>query len=191
MRGRIFEPFFTTKDVGQGTGLGLSISHGIAARARRVSHALPSRRRRLLPAGAAGPDTPPLLTLPPVATPSRHVLIVDDEAPIRNCWRDCSNGADSSARSGDRRRSTRDYGCDRTRARPVRSANAEFRRADLYRTILLRHPELEHSFAFITGDRSTLDGDELLREVPVLVKPFSAVDLQALLTSLGLEEVMV
>ena len=61
--------------------------------------------------------------------------------------------------------------------------------ADLYRTILLRHPELEHSFVFITGDRSTLDGDELLREVPVLVKPFSAADLQALLSSLGLQEV--
>ena len=189
MRGRIFEPFFTTKDVGQGTGLGLSISHGIAA-----AHG-GSLTLRQAGAGACFrlalpvPDTAPLLTLPPVATPSRHVLIVDDEAPIRKLL----------ARLLERRgfdvleAETADAALAITDATSLALVLCDLRMpnsdgANLYRTILLRHPELEHSFVFITGDRSTLDGDELLREVPVLVKPFSAVDLQALLTSLGLEE---
>jgi two-component system NtrC family sensor kinase len=197
MRGRIFEPFFTTKDVGQGTGLGLSISHGIAA-AHGGSLTLCQHSagagtgacfRLTLPSPVE--RSPASVPTPPPAVASRRALIVEDEAPIRRLL----------ARMLERR------GFDVLEAETGDAALAiagatslalvlcdirmpESNGTDLYRTMVAGHPELERAFVFITGDRSPLDLDEQLRGVPVLAKPFSAVDLQALLTTLGLEEVV-
>ncbi len=191
MRGRIFEPFFTTKDVGQGTGLGLSISHGIAA-AHNGSLTLCSS-----PHGACFRLSLPLhaqvekAAVPDGRGHSRRVLIVDDEAPIRRLL----------ARLLERR------GFEVDEAESAETALTLAGKSplalvlcdvhmpgvagkELYRALVDRHPELAGAFVFITGDRTAIELDETLSEVPILAKPFTGADLEAVLASLGLDRVM-
>ncbi len=90
---RVFEPFFTTKEVGRGTGLGLSLSYGIVQ--QHGGH--------LLIESENGKGTAFIIEIPAVtekkeknlaeeasAHPKvslhgrKKILIVEDEAPIRN-----------------------------------------------------------------------------------------------------------
>jgi len=85
---RIFEPFFTTKAVGQGTGLGLSTVYGIVAQSggevsvsSSPGHGATFRVR--LPGTLL--DVAPLeLETAPRAGGAERVLVVDDEAIVRN-----------------------------------------------------------------------------------------------------------
>ena len=95
---RIFDPFFTTKRESGGTGLGLSTVHGIIrqsegflavesepGRGTRVRIYLPRWDEAVAiprpppPASAPPPPEPP----PPAVRPSRVVLLVEDEDPVR------------------------------------------------------------------------------------------------------------
>ena len=90
---RVFEPFFTTKPLGKGTGLGLSTVWGIVqAHGGEITvDSTPGAGATftiLLPASDAEP-TPriPLTRLPtaePVIEVRGTVLVVDDEAAVRN-----------------------------------------------------------------------------------------------------------
>ncbi len=85
----IFEPFFTTKDVGKGTGLGLSMVYGTVQQVggfidvesepqKGTTFRLyfpPARERAEAP-----PPPPPVPVVPHLAT----ILVVDDQAAIRD-----------------------------------------------------------------------------------------------------------
>jgi two-component system NtrC family sensor kinase len=196
LQGRIFEPFFTTKEVGQGTGLGLSISHGIAAAhggSLELCHRTNGACFRLaLPAYIE----PAPSTVAPAGTDRRNLehraLIVDDEVPIRRLLTRLllRRGFDvSEADSGE--------------AALVMSEQARFSIVlcdvrmpgmsgpELYRQLTSKDPKLARGFVFITGDKSPVDVDEALRDVPVLEKPFTSADLNAVLDRIGIGAVMV
>ncbi|MEO7085958.1 MAG: ATP-binding protein [Gemmatimonadaceae bacterium] len=95
-RARVFEPFFTTKPRGEGTGLGLSIVHGIvAASGGSVDiESVPSRgtevrvRFPLLAPASLAPLPVERTAADAVADTQRlTVLLVEDEAPVRNTAR--------------------------------------------------------------------------------------------------------
>jgi two-component system cell cycle sensor histidine kinase/response regulator CckA len=94
--GQALDPFFTTKDVGQGTGLGLPVAFGIMTGHQgfltidsRVDSGTCIRLHlpRLIDesAPAAMLDAAPVLE--PESTPSRHILVVDDEEAVTDVIR--------------------------------------------------------------------------------------------------------
>ena len=183
LRGRIFEPFFTTKDVGQGTGLGLSISHGIASAHGGSLDLCPSA------AGACFRLTLPAHAAPAHATAAapavRRALVVDDEEPIRKLL----------VRLLERRgfevieAETGAAALEVTNGSPLSIVLCDIRMPgmsgiELYHQMSERRPEIGRSFVFITGDKSSI-GDDSLRDVPVLAKPFTGADLQAVLARVG------
>jgi len=58
---------------------------------------------------------------------------------------------------------------------------------DVYRELSKKDPKLGRTFVFITGDKSALEIEEALRNVPILEKPFTAADLQDVLARVGLD----
>jgi CheY-like chemotaxis protein len=93
MLARVMEPFFTTKPQGKGTGLGLPMAQGFAEQsggALQVESApgqgttaliwLPQADAALSP---AAPPSPPLAAAAPGAGAAGRLLLVDDEAMVR------------------------------------------------------------------------------------------------------------
>ncbi len=90
---RVFEPFFTTKAGGAGTGLGLSMVYGFAKQSGG-SVAIASTPGRgttvtlyLPPARQASPSDSAIDETTPRSVSPRTVLVVEDEAEVRNIVR--------------------------------------------------------------------------------------------------------
>jgi len=86
---RMFEPFFTTKEPGKGTGLGLSTVYGIVKQS--AGHIMvqsePGRGatfRILFPAGGEPADARPAARPGAIPTGSETILVVEEQAPVRN-----------------------------------------------------------------------------------------------------------
>jgi CheY-like chemotaxis protein len=192
LAGRIFEPFFTTKVVGEGTGLGLSIAHGIAAAHGGRLELMPSARgacfRLTLPAALAaavpegGVDERPVRRQPGGAP--KRALVVDDEPAVRELLRRLLRRRDVEADlapDGEAALVLAERGsydlvlCD---ARMPRLNGPQ-----LYRRFGERRPDLQRVVVFISGDVASGDIAELSRRcgVPLLPKPFTAAELDAVL----------
>jgi len=185
LRGRVFEPFFTTKEVGQGTGLGLSISHGIAS-AHGGSLELCSGQRgacfRLtLPAHPA-PVSPTAEAAAPKDAEPRRALVIDDEVPIRKLLVRLLQRRGFEVFEADAGAAALEIAgkfpmdlvvCDVLM--PGLSG------LDVYRRLLDADPAVPGKFIFITGDRALLGGADDTADLPVLSKPFTGADLDAVL----------
>jgi two-component system, NtrC family, sensor kinase len=180
LRGRIFEPFFTTKDVGQGTGLGLSISHGIASAHGGSLELVPTRTgacfRLTLPAHIDRARSAPAAAGREMAT--RRALVIDDKESIRTLLARLlvRRGFDVvQAESGDAALAAGPPGgfsivlCD------VNMPGLGG--LDVLERFAGQDPSIARRFVFITGDVSLVESHTL-----VLPKPFTATDLEAVLT---------
>ena len=88
-REHAFEPFFTTKARGSGTGLGLATVYGIVSRAGGLIHLYSERGlgttvNVLLPAAHETPPEPAVGAPAGHATGSETILLVEDDAELRN-----------------------------------------------------------------------------------------------------------
>ncbi|MEZ4396867.1 MAG: PAS domain S-box protein [Candidatus Krumholzibacteriia bacterium] len=89
---RVCEPFFTTKPAGEGTGMGLSVVHGIVT-SLGGSLDLESRLGRgfavdiLLPE-LVGTPAPAPEALPAVSASPARILVAEDEAQLRELYRE-------------------------------------------------------------------------------------------------------
>ena len=187
LRGKIFEPFFTTKDVGEGTGLGLSISHGIAfahgGSLDLVPDAGPGARFRVtLPGGVVSESEDETPRLPVDA--ARVALIVDDERPIRTVLGRLLERRGFVVLEADSGEAALPLALER---RPgiilcdVRMPGMGG--VGFYSQV---PSDLRSRFVFMSGDSSQVRNDGYTDHVPLLRKPFSAADLDALLTKAGL-----
>jgi len=84
---RVFEPFFTTRGAEGGTGLGLATVHGIVRQSGGALHldSRPGRTRFRIHLPRHDGEPEPARPAPAATAPAgpRHVLLVDDEAPLR------------------------------------------------------------------------------------------------------------
>jgi two-component system NtrC family sensor kinase len=189
LRGRIFEPFFTTKDVGEGTGLGLSISHGIArshgGALELVGEGKGACFRLTLPAHQT-PAAPASSAAAPRPSNVRRALVIDDEPPILTLLsrllerRGYSVVTASSAEEAETRLGRGPFSIVLCDVRMQGTGGLGF-----LRWLRERDPALARRMVFITGDEASLaEDDDASRDVPVLVKPFSAADLDRALAAL-------
>ncbi|HYL98641.1 MAG TPA: response regulator, partial [Blastocatellia bacterium] len=90
---QVFEPFFTTKPVGTATGLGLSTVYGIVKQSggEITATSVPGRGSRfemLLPALEPGAETSPSDAGPSTSKGGKTILVIEDEAAVRQLVRD-------------------------------------------------------------------------------------------------------
>jgi len=187
IKARIFDPFFTTKGVGKGTGLGLSICYGImqehggdirlgkAEGGAEFVVEVPVVSNSETEGGGQQPGT-----LRPDSARTGRILLVDDEAVIRDMLaRTLSRSGHmvETARNGRvalRMLTQEHYDCI---VSDVRMPDMDG--AALHRAIRERDSEQAGRFIFITGDTVNPGTREYLEQVdnPRLAKPFSSGEL--------------
>jgi PAS domain S-box-containing protein len=185
LRGRIFEPFFTTREVGEGTGLGLSISLGIVSShggtLALVDSPRGARFRLSLPSPAEGTA---LAQKDTGLTP--RALVVDDDAAIRKLivkLLERRGFATAEADTGD---AAIVIAMEQHPSVVVCDAGVPgMTGVELYRELSLREGPNATRFVFIASEKTQAMNDVALAGVPILVKPFTASDLEAALAEAG------
>jgi PAS domain S-box-containing protein len=182
---RIFEPFFTTKPVGIGTGLGLSLCRGILEEhgGTILVHSQPGQGASFLvevPVGMA-PTTAaePSISAEQSSVQGQAILIVDDEAGIRNALAHLlrRDGYDVDTASNGR------LALAKLQERAFDVILCDLRMPELdgpavYRELARHRPQLLRRIIFLTGDTMGAETREFLAQTGVLrlTKPFTTAE---------------
>ena len=180
LRARVFEPYFTTKPTGHGLGVGLAVSLGIIeAHGGSLTVTCPRGGGAVfdiaLPVGEI--ERKPVATVaPPKAAPaSRTILVVDDEAEIRDALAAILTGARhrvvsvGSGREALKRMATQRFDLILT---DMRMPDLDGRA--LYGEIKQRWPAQAARVVFVTGDTLASALRDFVSDsgCPVIEKPF-------------------
>jgi two-component system NtrC family sensor kinase len=185
LRLRIFEPFFTTREVGEGTGLGLSISLGIASAhggSLRLVESPAGARFRLdlpLPDGVAPPTGAAPTATAPIA------VVVDEDESIRRLIAKLLERRGFAVREADSGETALAIALAEPPNVVVCDAMVPGAAGlDLYRALTIKHSPMR--FVLVTADRNPAAARAAEEAgVRVLEKPFTATDLDAVLSDAG------
>ena len=179
-RARIFDPYFTTKPTGMGTGVGLAVSLGIVeSHGGELCVACPREGGAIftitLPVRPVQPGDATMTAVPAASPRRRSVLVVDDEAEIRESLAEILCGARhrvvtaSSGREALERMAVEYYDVILT---DVRMPDLDGRA--LYAQIEQRWPRQAARVVFVTGDTLASELRDFVRNSGRLVieKPF-------------------
>jgi PAS domain S-box-containing protein len=194
LRARVFEPYFTTKPTGVGTGVGLAVSLGIVeAHGGTLTVACPAGGGAaftiVLPVGAVDAADAGAAPVPEASAGRRTILVVDDEAEIRDALAEILAGArDRVVTAGSGREALERLAVERYDAilTDVRMPDLDGRA--LYTEIERRWPQQAARVAFVTGDTLA----SALREFvcasgrPVLEKPFLPSEVRRVVAELAI-----
>jgi PAS domain S-box-containing protein len=193
LRARVFEPYFTTKPTGMGTGVGLAVSLGIVeAHGGTLTVDCPEEGGAVfaftLPVGAAEaqPGVNPLAK--PSTSGRRTILVVDDEAEVRETLAEILRGARHrvvTANSG--REALQRMAEDRFDVIVTDIRMPDVDGFALYQQISQRWPRLAERVVFVTGDTLTSNLREFVKTSgrPVLEKPFMPGDVRRIVAELA------
>jgi PAS domain S-box-containing protein len=192
-RARIFDPYFTTKPTGMGTGVGLAVSLGIVeSHGGTLGVACPNEGGAIftivLPVRNAEAGDAPAAREPGPSPRRRSVLVVDDEAGIRESLAEILCGARhrvvtaSSGREALERMAVEYYDVILT---DVRMPDLDGRA--LYAQIEQRWPRRAAQVVFITGDTLASELREFVRNSGRLVieKPFLPSEVRRIVAELA------
>jgi len=180
LRARVFEPYFTTKPTGMGTGVGLAVSLGIVeAHGGTLTVACPTEGGAVftitLPVGVVEARADHTMPASKPGPSQRAILVVDDEAEIRDTLSEILNGARhrvvtaSSGREALERMALETYDVILT---DIRMPDIDGRA--LFEEIRQRWPEQCARVVFVTGDTLASALREFVSKSgrPVIEKPF-------------------
>ena len=192
VRPRIFEPYFTTKPTGIGLGVGLAVSVGIVeAHGGTLTVDCPAEGGAAFTiALPAGPVHAPGIRVCPLAkaTASRRILIVDDEADIRDTLAEILAAAEHEVVTV----SSAAEALERMAAEHFDVVLADIRMPEvdgraLYQEIERRWPDRVRCVVFVTGDTLASNLREFAAESgrPVIEKPFLPSDVRRVVAELA------
>ncbi len=195
LRARVFEPYFTTKPVGTGLGVGLAVSLGIVeAHGGTLTVDCPIDGGAVftiaLPVGAVDANVSDAGSSPKATTASHTILVVDDEAEIRETLAAILTGARhrvvtaGSGREALERMAAEHYDVILTDIRmPDIDGQA------LYQEIAQRWPTRAGGVVFVTGDTLASTLREFVAESgrPVIEKPFLPAEVRRIVAELAMD----